>query len=107
MIQFKSFIVSLAYISFKYLLCFSGILILLENYKFAANKINYKMSQNLGVFKKKSSQAVGRSNQDREIKSGMPKIIQKADPQKQILKIADKLKVEILKTSYCTYLINK
>ena len=65
------------------------------------------MSQRLSVFKKKSSLAVGGSNQDREVKSGMPKIIPKTDPQKQILKIADKLKEKILKTTYSTYFINK
>ena len=65
------------------------------------------MSQHLGVFKKKSSLAVGGSKQDREAKSGIPKIAPKTDPQKQILKIADKLKEKILKTTYGTYFINK
>ena len=61
------------------------------------------MSQHIGVFKKKNSLAVGINKQDQESKSGKLKVVPKTDPQKQILKIADKLKEKILKTTNGIY----
>ena len=57
------------------------------------------MSHNFGIIKIKNSYTVGVNRHEREEKLNKPKVIPKTDPQRQILKIADKLKEKISKSN--------